>query len=136
MKFISSTSKLTASKVILSFRCHLLLHCETNCSGGDSALNDEPGQISTLTGRMQASIQAFHEGLLTIDRLAWELKSAIAALRGVADESWVDELKAIWNQLEVINAFFIESGREALSAEERKEAAEVLEELRTAIIVY
>jgi hypothetical protein len=99
-------------------------------------MNNRASQASMLTTGMLSSIQAFHDGQLTIDRLAWKLKSAIAALREVANEAWVDELKAIWNQLEVINAFFIESGRETLDADERKDADEVLEELRNAITAY
>jgi hypothetical protein len=99
-------------------------------------VNDNRKQTSELLAGMAASIQAFDCGQLAIDRLAWELKSRIAALRQIADEGWADEMKEIWNRLEFINAVFIESGQEALSTEERKEADEVLNELRAAIRAY
>ena len=68
--------------------------------------------------------------------MAWALKSRIAALRGLADDEWVDELRALWNQLEYLNAFFIDSGRPTLMPEERDEVADALGELRAALIAY
>jgi hypothetical protein len=85
---------------------------------------------------MQVAICDFEEGRLSIDRLAWELKSRIAALHQVADAAWADELKAIWNQLEMVNANFIESGRKVLMADEIDEVTEILNELRSALIAY
>jgi hypothetical protein len=93
-------------------------------------------QVTVLVDGMQEAIRDFEDGRLSIDRLAWQLKSRIAALRQVSDEAWVDELKAIWNQLELINALFIESKREVLSSGEQNDAAEVLNELRAALATF
>jgi len=93
-------------------------------------------QRDVLVQGMRQAIEAFEACQLQLERFLWELKSRIAALRGVADEAWADELKAIWNQLELVNAFFINSGREQLSAEERKEIDDVLAELRSALVAY
>lgn len=105
-------------------------------SNGPSPVVDCRTSESNLVEGMRVAARSFTAGQLHIDRLAWELRSRIAALREVADEAWVEELKAIWNQLEVINAFFIESGRDQLNAEERKEVDEVLDELRAALVAY
>jgi hypothetical protein len=99
-------------------------------------VNENPTQIVALVDGMREAIQTFERGQLRIDRLAWELKSRIALLRDVSDKAWADELKAIWNQLEVINAFFIESGRDSLTDEERKELDAVLDEMGAALVSY
>jgi hypothetical protein len=99
-------------------------------------MNDTYEQVTVLLDGMREAIQDFDDDKLNIERLAWNLKSRIAALRQVADNAWADELKALWNQLEVINAFFIESGRDDLNADERKEIGEILDELRAAIAAY
>jgi hypothetical protein len=97
-------------------------------------MNETREQVVALVDGMQAAIHDFEEGRLSIDRLAWELKSRIAALRQVADPAWADELKAIWNQLEVVNALFIDSGRQVLTSDELKEVTEILHELGSALI--
>jgi len=40
------------------------------------------------------------------------------------------------NQLEMVNAFFIDSGRSVLTADETREAKEIVEELRAALAPY
>ncbi len=99
-------------------------------------MSEVPAQVAELVDGMRQAIRDFEEGRLSIDRLAWQLKSRIAALRQVTDEAWVDELKAIWNQLELINALFIESKREVLNPDERSAAVEVLNELLAALAIY
>jgi DNA-binding MurR/RpiR family transcriptional regulator len=99
-------------------------------------MSETPAQVAALVDGMQAAIRDFEEGRLSIDRLAWELKSRIAALHQVADAAWADELKAIWNQLEMTNALFIESGRKVLSDDELREAMDILNALRSMLIAY
>jgi hypothetical protein len=99
-------------------------------------MNEVAPQVPVLIEGMLNSICAFEEGVLRIDRLAWELKSRIAGLHQFADGVWADDLKEIWNQLEMINAFYIESGREALNSEERQNVTQVIDELRAALISY
>ena len=95
----------------------------------------EPGrQVTELVAGMRHWCDAYETDGLALDRLSWELKSRIAALRQVANEEWVDELKAIWNELEVVNAFYIESGRATLNSSELQEIREILKELRTALL--
>lgn len=99
-------------------------------------MRETPEQLAVLVNGMRDAIHEFEEERLSVDRLAWELKSRIAALRHVADEAWADELKGIWNQLEMINALYIESGNEKLDSAERKDIEEVLDELRAALLAY
>lgn len=99
-------------------------------------MSEQDTQVVTLVKGMQVAIQDFEAGRLSIDRLAWELKSRIAALHQAADPTWAEELKSIWNQLEMVNAFFIDSGREALTGDELREVREVLAELGSALVAY
>jgi hypothetical protein len=99
-------------------------------------MSEPYNQVAALVKGMQGAIQDFEAGRLSIDRLAWELKSRIAALRQVADPAWAEELKNIWNQLEMVNAIFIESGREALMNDELKEVREILAEFGSALAAY
>ena len=96
-------------------------------------MSESSSQLSLLIEGMEAAIAAFRENQLSIDRLAWELKSRIAALREVTNDEWVNELKSIWNQLEVVNAFFIKSGRGQLNLEEREEAEDIIGDLEAAL---
>jgi hypothetical protein len=99
-------------------------------------MSDIPEKALFLVNGMRGSILAFENGDLALDRLTWELKSRISALRDATDVAWADELKEIWNQLEVVNAFFIDSGREELNTDEMTEIREILDELCAAITRY
>jgi hypothetical protein len=99
-------------------------------------MNESNAQVAALVNGMQVAMQDFETGRLRIDRLAWELKSRIAAIRQFSDPSWAEELKGIWNQLEMVNAIFIDSGREVLTNDELKEVREILAEFGSAISAY
>jgi uncharacterized small protein (DUF1192 family) len=99
-------------------------------------MNQATPQISEIVDGMRAAIDDFVNDDLSISGVAWELKSRIAALREVANHAWADELKSIWNQLELVNAVFLESRRSELAPSGRKEALEVLSELRAALVQY
>lgn len=99
-------------------------------------MSESSPQSAFLIDGMRTAIVAFKENELSFNRLVRELKSRISALWDVADDEWVSELKSIWNQLEVVNAFFIESGRSQLSLEEHTEAEDILEELQAALTEY
>ena len=92
--------------------------------------------VWSLAEEMRASVTSFEAGTLRLDRLAWELKSRIAVLGDIGDAAWADELKSIWNQLELINAVVLDSGRASPSENERKEVHEILGELVTALTPY
>jgi hypothetical protein len=89
-----------------------------------------------LVSGMRDVIASFEEGRLPLDRLSWELKSRIAALDEFVDREWVDELRAIRNQVEVVNAFFIESGRSDMTEEERSDVEAAIEEMKAALTAY
>jgi hypothetical protein len=92
--------------------------------------------VSSLAEEMRSFVTSFEAGTLRLDRLAWELKSRIAVLRDIGDAAWADELKSIWNHLEVINAVVLGSGRTSPSENERKELHEILVELVAALTPY
>jgi hypothetical protein len=85
---------------------------------------------------MREAASSYRDGRLPLDRLVWELKSRIAALRGVADQEWVEELRSAWWQLESVNAFWIESGRAELTQDERRDVDEGLDELLPMLVEY
>lgn len=99
-------------------------------------MTDSDERVLARVAGMREAIDAFEAGRLSVDRLAWELKSRIAALDEIADRGWVDELRSMRNQLEVVSSFFIESGRLTMSYDERREADDILGELRTALLAY
>jgi hypothetical protein len=90
-------------------------------------------RVVALVEGMRHAIEAFEAGRLTIDRLSWELKSRLAALDEIADPAWVEELRSIRNQLEVVSAFFIESGRSTLTDEERAEVESAVHNIQVAL---
>lgn len=93
-------------------------------------------QVQDLVDGMRAAADRYEEGGLPLERLVWELKSRIAALEGVADREWVEELRSAWWQLEYVNAFWIESGRPDLTDGERQEVSEAIAELRPMLAAY
>lgn len=93
-------------------------------------------QVRALVDGMREAAASYRNGRLPLDRLVWELKSRIAALQGVADQEWVEELRSAWWQLESVNAFWIESGRAELTEEERREVDEGLDEFLPMLVEY
>src|SRR5881296_2546198 len=93
-------------------------------------------QVRLLLEGMRGAMDRYRAGGLTLDRLAWELKSRISALNGGSDQAWVEELRSAWNQIEYVNAFWIESGRESLTGDERKSVDEALVELSVMLLEY
>jgi hypothetical protein len=70
---------------------------------------------------------------LTSNEISSALKMYIAALEGVADRDWVEELRTMRNDVEQTNASFLNSGRKALSDTERDEILDILGDLKTAL---
>lgn len=93
-------------------------------------------QVRALVEGMREAAASYRGGGLPLDRLVWELKSRIAALQGVADQEWVEELRSAWWQLESVNAFWIESGRAELTEDERREVDDGLDELLPMLVEY
>jgi hypothetical protein len=93
-------------------------------------------QVRSLVEGMLEAVASYRDGRLSLDRLVWELKSRIAALAGVADQEWVEELRSAWWQLESVNAFWIESGRAELTEDERRDVDEGLDELLPMLVEY
>jgi len=93
-----------------------------------------PGdQVSALVADMLNAITRFESDDLAIGRLSWELKSRLAALGGIADRQWVERLRTMRNQIDLIHAVFSESGRATLSDAERQEVRDILDELKAAL---
>ncbi len=93
-------------------------------------------QAGVLVEGMRAAVGSYYAGRLPLDRLVWELKSRISALHAVADQEWVEELRSAWWQLESVNASWIESGRDELTEDERREVEEGLDELLPMLVEY
>jgi hypothetical protein len=99
-------------------------------------MTDYEDQSHDLIAHVRASIDAFDGSRLSIGRLSTDLRSQLAALESVADSRWVEELRAMRNQIEVVNAFLIESGRSSLNEDERREVEDILGVLRAALVAY
>ena len=82
---------------------------------------------------MLRTSQAFEDGELPVDRLSSDLKGIIAALSHIADLEWVERIRTMRNQIELINAIYLNSGRSALTPIERQEVKESLSDLREAL---
>jgi hypothetical protein len=93
-------------------------------------------QVPLLTQRIVLDAKAFREGRLTIQGLSEDLRISIAALGQFADENWVEELRTLRNQIEYINALFVDSGRADLTDEERREVDQTLDELLAELTVH
>lgn len=85
---------------------------------------------------MRQTIVAYRENRIRLDRLVRELTSRISALESVSDSEWVEELRTFRNNLEYVNAFWIDSGRSALTEQESQAVDEVLGELEAMLIEY
>ncbi|HCO03496.1 MAG TPA: hypothetical protein DIT48_09095 [Actinobacteria bacterium] len=99
-------------------------------------MTDVGEQARWLVEGMRKAVEAFEADHLSINSLVWALTSRIGALGHIADAEWVEELRSMRNQLEVVNAFFIESGRTSLNDKERREVGDTLGELRAALVAY
>jgi hypothetical protein len=94
---------------------------------------DPNDQVLALVEDMRKAVVRFEAGDLSIHRLSWDLKSRVAALDGIADLQWVEQLRTMRNEIELINAVSIESGRSALTDTERREACDILKGLKVAL---
>lgn len=96
-------------------------------------MTDSDDRVLALVEDMRKAIVRFEAGDLSIHQLSWDLKSRVTALEDVADRQWVEQLRTMRNDIEVINAVVIASGRSALTDTERREARDILEGLKVAL---
>lgn len=99
-------------------------------------MTEHAARVPLLVQGMREAVLSYRDGRLPLDRLVWELKGRISALRDVADQEWVEELRSAWWQLEYVNAFWIESGRVELTDEERQQVSDGLDELLLMLVEY
>jgi hypothetical protein len=90
-------------------------------------------QVRALVDGVRSAIDAFEADSLTVERLSWEVKSRVAALEDCAEPEEVAELRAARNEVEVVSAFYLASGRLRLTDEERAEAITAVENIRAAL---
>lgn len=97
----------------------------------------EDDRIRTIARRMADDISRCEGNGRELNNLSYSLKANLALLvESGADLAWVEELREFRNEIEVINAFFIESGRTSLNDEEQRQLDEVMGELREALVEY
>jgi len=91
----------------------------------------------SIAREMLQDLKEFDDLKLTVDQLAYRLKARLALLADArADDAWVDELRSLRNEIEVVSAFFIESGRPELTEGEQRQLADIVGELREALVEY
>jgi hypothetical protein len=94
-------------------------------------------RLRSITRHMVSDIDRFDGRPAALDDLSFSLKANLALLdQAGADTAWIEELRALRNQVEVVNAFFIESRRLDLTDEERREIGEILDEMRQALVEH
>ena len=86
-----------------------------------------------LIAELDQALDLFSAGAISSDRLSWCLKSGISALGLLDDSEWVEELRTVRNDIEYVNAFFIESGRELLGDNERQEIGALIIRFRSTL---
>lgn len=92
-------------------------------------------KIHSIAMQMVEDTESFLDRRTTIDQLSYTLKARIGLLvQEGADSTWIDELRALRNEVEVVNAFHIESGRDQLTESEIRELNETLSELRSRLL--
>lgn len=97
----------------------------------------ENDRIRVIARQMADDVERFDGQGSALDDLSFSLKANLTSLEQAgADQAWVEELRSLRNEIEVVNAFFIESGRPRLNDEERRQLGEILGELRQALIEY
>ncbi|MCC6497946.1 MAG: hypothetical protein IT193_16965 [Propionibacteriaceae bacterium] len=90
--------------------------------------------LAQHANQMVVDLSSFLEGGMSIDQLSTVLKIRIAAMAASgADPAWVDECRSLRNEIEYINAFWLESGRPHLDDEESRAAREAAQELSLAL---
>jgi hypothetical protein len=98
---------------------------------------NENDRIRTIARQMASDLDRFGGDGDGLADLSFSLKARLALLEQAgADLTWVEQLRAFRNEIEVVNAFFIESGRCRPDEEERRQLREVMEELREALAEY
>jgi len=89
---------------------------------------------ATQVKEATADVERFLSGTMTIDRLSTMLKVRIAEMEALgADPAWIADLRSLRNGIEYVNAFWIESGREELDAEEIASASKAAEAVKAAL---
>lgn len=90
-------------------------------------MNDDVSDArSQLVASIERLLNLYEIGATSLPVLTSELKPYVVAFRDI-DDKWGSDLKDCWNQLEYINAVFIESGCVQLGKDERDEIRIVLQ---------
>jgi len=90
--------------------------------------------IRQLARDMILEIDRFVIEAVSVDHLSSTLKVLLAAMaEAQADAEWIGELRSLRNEIEYVSAFWLESGREGLDADERRVALEAAQEMRAAL---
>jgi hypothetical protein len=97
----------------------------------------EADRIQTIARQMAYDLDEFNGDGTGLQKLSFSLKARLALLEQAgADTAWVEDLRTFRNEIEAVNAFFIESRRRQLNDDEQRKLRTVLEELREALVEY
>lgn len=89
--------------------------------------------VSELIAGIRNAIRSYEEGKLGLQRLIWSIEERLSILEDGADPAWVDRIRTLSNDLEYVNAFFIESGRAVLEEDERRDVGQTVDRLKELI---
>ena len=91
----------------------------------------------SMTRGMLGDLDDFDGAKVSVGHLSSRLKAWLALLEGTrADQAWIDELRSLRNEVEVVSAFFVESGRSELLEDERRQLGAIIVHLREALVAH
>jgi len=80
-------------------------------------MNESNQTIEARCREMVNLIQAFTDGKIKFDGLVRGLENGINGMIGFAEAEWLNEVRSIWGQLEIIYALVLDEERSVTSAE-------------------
>jgi hypothetical protein len=94
-------------------------------------------RVRAIARHMMAETEQFTGAGSQLYTLSFSLKADLGLLSDAeADPEWIEELRSFRNELEVINAIFVESNRRELTPDEIRQVEDILSELRQSLVEY
>lgn len=77
-------------------------------------------RLASLVSIMSGVLGNYRDGEIRLPALADGVISVIDSLESIADPAWVSEMRALWWQLEVVNALVLDEARSMLTDEKSR----------------
>ena len=98
-------------------------------------MNETADQVRFLCNQMRDVLDSYGACQVEVPELVDRLETLLNAVASFADRAWVEEMHAIWGEMEVPYAIGLDEGR-ALTADERRSIDEAAEAFRAMLVEY